>query len=146
VFVPSKAKPNCSPIVPAFTGVEDSIEPSGIKYKWRRWGDVKCPCDRCTRLRGEPVIINDKYEYEYEWDSMLLEDNGTYKCIPGSGPQHYVGQVLKYRNKRKSIICTKVSDSHSLWKEVNEHTLEVKPKPKIMNKVDIDKIVKLLKA
>ena len=96
--------------------------------------------------KKESVIVINGTDEVRQWDSMLLEDNGTYKCIPGSGPQHYVGQVLKYRNKRKSIICTKVSDSHSLWKEVNEHTLEVKPKPKIMNKVDIDEIYSLLTA
>lgn len=78
ILAPGKAKPNCSPIIPAYEGfVEEDL-----------------------------------------WDSMLLEDNKTYKGIPGSGPQHYVGQVLKYRDGRKSIICTKVLDSHSLWREL----------------------------
>ena len=66
------------------------------------------------------VPTTKKEQSELDWDSMLLEDNKTYKGIPGSGPQHHMGQVLKYKNIRKSIICTKVSDSHSLWKEVNE--------------------------
>ena len=69
----------------------------------------------CNRHFGEDL---DTTKQEDKWDSMLLEDNRVYKCVPGSGPQHYVGQVLKYRDGRKSIICMKVSDDNSLWREL----------------------------
>ena len=54
-------------------------------------------------------------------DVELLEDNRVHKCIPGSGPKHYVGQVLKYRgNEKKWMVCKKVLNDSSLWKEYTE--------------------------
>lgn len=49
--------------------------------------------------------------------SILLEDNRVYKGIPGSGPQHYVGQELKNGITGVVYICTTVCDDMSIWKE-----------------------------
>ena len=49
-------------------------------------------------------------------DVTMIEDNKKYKCLPNSGPKHYVGQILYERAKGLIWICVVVEDNCSKWK------------------------------
>jgi len=49
-------------------------------------------------------------------DATMIEDNKKYKCLPNSGPKHYVGQMLDEPAKGSIWICVAVEDNCSKWK------------------------------
>ena len=50
-------------------------------------------------------------------ECVLIEDNKTYSKVPGSGPQHHIGQVLTDRKGGIKYECVAIKDTCSHWRK-----------------------------